>query len=308
MRKPFSITISKILFAGIILYTGYWSTTAYAHNRKSNAKNNQVLFKENKDSVNKSIDPLHPDYTADPLKKWEGKFSDFSFHVYKKDGHTLPYRFHQPANTVAQKKYPLVLFFHGAGERGLDNRLQFLRFTTVPFWEKYPCYILAPQCPPRPEKGPDGEDVWVQTNFGANTHTMKEKPSWPMGLSIALLDKIIKENNIDTTRIYVTGLSMGGFATWEILQREGKKFAAAMPVCGGGDLTYAGQFINLPLWVFHGNVDTTVPVKRSRDMVAAIIKAGGNPGYSEFPGVGHGAWAVTYNDQKIWDWLFMQHK
>lgn len=260
-----------------------------------------------RDTVRKP-DPLHPNYKTDTLKKWEKQFTDFAFKTYAKNGHVLPYRFYQPPHPESGKKYPLVLFFHGAGERGDDNRLQFLRFTTVPFWETHPCYILAPQCPNRPVGGPDGDAVWVQTSFGAPSHTMKDKPSWPFQFSMELLEKIIKENNIDPSRIYVTGLSMGGFATWEILQREGHLFAAAMPVCGGADLNFAGKLTGIPLWVFHGDADTTVPPKRSRDIVNAIIQAGGKPIYTEFPGVGHGAWAVTYNDSKIWDWLFAQHK
>ena len=303
MNKKNYLQINITLLAALIMGGQIISLT-----RGDVVKNKPVSTVIYHDTINPAIDPLHPDYSTNPLKPWEEKFKDFPFNVYKKDGHTLPYRTHQPVQLLPGKKYPLVLFFHGAGERGLDNRLQFMRFTTIPFWEKYSCYILAPQCPPKPVNGPDGESVWVQTSFGADSHTMKDKPSWPMGLSMELLDKYIKENQIDTDRIYVTGLSMGGFATWEILQREGKKFAAAVPVCGGADLAFAGKLTKIPLWVTHGAADPTVPVKRSRDMVEAITKAGGQPKYTEYPNVGHGAWAVTYPDQKIWDWLFAQHK
>jgi predicted peptidase len=256
----------------------------------------------------KPVDPLHPDYNTAPLQDWEKKFTDFQFKVYKNNGHVLPYRFHQPEKIEDDKKYPLVLFLHGAGERGLDNRGQFLRFTTVPFWEKYSCYILAPQCPPRITGSVAEGSVWVQTSFGASAHTMNAEPTWSMQLVMELLDKTMSDKHIDHKRIYVTGLSMGGFATWEILQREGDKFAAAIPVCGGADLNYAKQLINIPLWVFHGDADTTVPVKRSRDAVEAITAAGGHPKYTELPGVGHGAWAYTYTKPEVWDWLFSQEK
>lgn len=129
-----------------------------------------------------------------------------------------------------------------------------------------------------------------------------------MRMAMELLDKIMADKHIDKNRIYVTGLSMGGFATWEILQRESAKFAAAMPVCGGADLRYANQMLNLPLWVFHGDADATVPVKRSRDMVAAINSAGGHAKYTEYPGVGHDAWRKTYSDPAVWDWLFSEIK
>jgi predicted peptidase/lysophospholipase L1-like esterase len=255
-------------------------------------------------------DPLHPDYSADTLTIAERKFSDFQFKEFENNEHILPYRLHEPSAIEKGKKYPLVLFLHGAGERGWDNRRQLMRYTTVSFWKDHACYVLAPQCPDRPPFGPDGDDVWVQTNFGAQSSHMRDKPSWPLAMVMQLVDEFIKKNrdHIDTDRIYITGLSMGGFATWEILQREGNKFAAAVPVCGGADLDYASKLTEIPIWVFHGDADNTVPVKRSRDIVAAITAAGGHPKYSELPGVGHGAWVNAYNDPKTWDWLFMQKK
>ncbi len=264
-------------------------------------------FQLSADTVKKT-DPLAPDYSKAPLQPWENKFTDFTFHTYVKDGHTLPYRLHKP-ELKKGKKYPLVIFFHGAGERGLDNRIQFLRFApTVTFWEKYPCYVIAPGCPAVPKGGKNAEGVWVDTPFGATASTMKDQPTWPMALAMEVIDKVIAENKIDPHRIYVTGLSMGGFATWEILQREGKLFAAAVPICGGADLAYADKLTKIPLWVFHGDADKTVPVTRSRDMVAAITKAGGNVKYTEYPGVGHDAWGRTYSNPEMWDWLFAQVK
>lgn len=253
-------------------------------------------------------DPLAPDYSAAPLQNWEGKFEAFQFKVLAEDGHVLPYRYYRPSHLEAGQKYPLVLFLHGAGERGIDNRLQFFRFgETVKFWEKYPCFVIAPQCPPK-SGGRDGESVWVQTGFGDPEHTMKSVPPWPMRLAMKLLDQTIAENaaNVDMDRIYVTGLSMGGFGTWDILQREPGRFAAAMPVCGGADLAYARQLAQVPLWVFHGSADTTVQPRRSRDMVAALTAVGGHPKYTEYPNVGHDCWSRTYSNPEVWDWLFAQ--
>ncbi|HTJ79204.1 MAG TPA: prolyl oligopeptidase family serine peptidase [Rariglobus sp.] len=250
--------------------------------------------------------PLTPDYTAYPEQKWEAKFKDFAFRTFSQEGQTLPYRIYHPAVMEPGKKYPLVLFMHGAGERGIDNRKQFLRFApTIEFWKKYPCIVLAPQCPDLSQTI-KGEGVWVQTSFGALKHTMNATPPWPMRLARALLAQTIKDNPVDTHRIYVTGLSMGGFATWDLIQRAPDEFAAAMPVCGGADLAFAPQLAHLPIWVFHGDADDTVPVSRSRDMVAALKAAGGHPVYTEFPGVGHGAWGPTYSTPEIWDWLFAQ--
>ena len=127
-------------------------------------------------------------------------------------------------------------------------------------------------------------------------------------MAMDLIDRTISENPIDSKRIYLTGLSMGGFATWEILQREGEKFAAAIPVCGGADLAFADKLVNLPLWVFHGGSDEIVKTQRSRDIVTAITAKGGHPKYSEYPGVGHGAWTATYANPEVWNWLFAQRK
>jgi len=195
---------------------------------------------------------------------------------------------------------------HGNGERGFDNRVQFQRFACFKFWEKYPCYVLVPQCPGRIDKIPNSELIWVDTRYGAQAHTMKTSPTWPMALAIELLDKIIKENKIDFDRIYVTGLSMGGFATWELIQRYPGKFAAAIPICGGGDLALASKLTNIPLWVIHGGSDKTVPVERSRNMVEAISVAGGHPKYTEYPNVDHDSWGQTYTNPEVWDWLFSQ--
>jgi predicted peptidase len=254
-------------------------------------------------AVQPAPNPRAPDYTAAPLKDWEKKFISFEFNTVEEDGHVLPYRFYHPPSLESGKKYPLVVFFHGAGERGLDNRYQFFRFAPTSFWEKYPCFIIAPQCPPR-VGNQDGDSTWVQTGFGAPSHTMRAEPTWPMKLAMKIPDRIIAENPVDTNRVYLTGLSMGGFATWEFLQREPGRFAAAMPVCGGADLAFAEKLASIPIWVFHGSADTTVQTRRSRDMVAALTAADGHPKYTEYPGVGHDAWTPTYSNPEVWDWLF----
>lgn len=252
-------------------------------------------------------DPLTPDYAAQPIEDWEKKFTGFTFHKFEEDGHVLPYRLLSPNSIEPGKKYPLVIFMHGAGERGIDNRIQLRNFrSTVEFWKKYPCFVFAPLCPRR-DQAP--EAVWVDTPFGSNVgHIMKEQPTWPMRLALDAIDQFIATYPVDRQRIYVTGLSMGGFATWEILQRRGDMIAAAVPVCGGADTAFAPKLTAIPLWVTHGDADDIVPVSRSRDIVAAIKAAGGNPKYTEFPGVKHDAWTYTYSNPEIWDWMFSQAK
>jgi predicted peptidase len=244
----------------------------------------------------------------DTLQKGNDKFKTFQFETFEMEGHVLPYRFHQPEMENDGKKYPLVVFFHGAGERGNDNQTQFKRFDPFPFWLTNPCYIVAPQCPGPEEFDEKGNSVWVDTHFGGISHCMKESPTWPMQLSIELIKQIIDTKNVDDSRVYVTGLSMGGYATWEILQREGHLFAAAIPICGGGDVNHVDKMLSTSLWVFHGTDDRTVPVERSLNMVNAIRESGGKPKYTEYPGVDHDSWSRTYRNPEIWEWMFSQIK
>ena len=217
---------------------------------------------------------------------------------------SLNYRIHLPENMDQEKQYPLVLFFHGAGQRGNDNNKQLeCSVKDILAYSKNsntPVIIVAPQCP-------TGEQ-WVNTPWGADAHTMPEKPSTSMALTIGLLQKLQETLPVDASRIYVTGLSMGGFGTWDIVQRMPETFAAAMPVCGGGDAAIANAIRNVPIWVFHGGSDTVVKAKRSWDMVAALKKVGGKVTYTEYKGVRHGAWGRAYTDKEALKWLFDQKK
>jgi predicted peptidase len=129
-----------------------------------------------------------------------------------------------------------------------------------------------------------------------------------MRMAMELLDEIIESQPVDRKRIYVTGLSMGGFGTWDIIQRQPKVFAAAMPVCGGGDPAFAKKLKKLSLWAFHGDSDTVVKTQRSRDMIDAIRKKGGNPLYTEYKNTKHNAWEPTYSDNTVLNWLFEQRR
>lgn len=219
-------------------------------------------------------------------------------------GKTLNYRIHLPSKPDPAAKYPLVLFLHGAGERGGDNKRQMVHGTAAildyTIKSNCPAIIVAPQCP-------DGKQ-WVDTPWSDLSHTMPESPSEPMRLTIELLQQIIKEQPVDAKRVYVTGLSMGGFGAWDILQRKPGLFAAAIPICGGGDTALAKQIAGVPVWAFHGGADGSVKTKRSRDMIDALKNAGGKPLYTEYDGVGHDSWTRTYADSKVMNWLFDQKK
>lgn len=215
-------------------------------------------------------------------------------------GKSIPYRLLKPAKYDASKKYPLVLFLHGAGERGTNNEAQLVHGVRgfVERVEKYPCFLVAPQCP---------NDVkWVDVDWSGDKHTMPKTMSEPLRLSLEALDAVQKEFSIDPQRIYVTGLSMGGYGTLDAVSRRPKYFAAAVPICGGGDEAQAKLVSHVPMWFFHGAKDTAVKPQRSRNMVAALKEAGGKPKYTEYPNEGHGSWVPAYKDNEMFAWLFAQ--
>jgi predicted peptidase len=219
-------------------------------------------------------------------------------------GKTLLYRLLKPEGYDPAKKYPLVVFLHGAGERGNDNEAQLKHgvkeFVKADVRKQYPCVLVAPQCPQR--------QVWAGLEGGFNSHKQAAKPSEPGRLVLELVGAMQKEYSIDPNRIYLTGLSMGGYGTWDLLARRPKLFAAGVPVCGGGDESTAERIVKIPIWVFHGDKDNSVPVARSRTMVEALKKAGGHPKYTEYPGVGHNSWDKAYADPELMNWLFKQNK
>lgn len=229
----------------------------------------------------------------------------FEARTFKGDGdQVLPYRLLKPQNYDATKKYPLVVFLHGAGERGNDNKGQLKHvvhiFTTAENRQKYPCFVLVPQCPT--------ESKWSEVNWGARSSEQPEKPSGPLAMTLQVVDQLKKEFSIDPDRLYVGGLSMGGYGTWDVIARRPDMFAAAVPMCGGGDENTAPKIAKLPIWAFHGAKDPAVRVDRSRNMVAALKKTGGSPKYTEYPEVGHDCWVNASKDPELLPWLFAQKR
>lgn len=219
-------------------------------------------------------------------------------------GKMLPYRLLYPKEIKPGETYPLVLFFHGAGECGTDNEKQLVHamndFASDEIMAKNPAFVVAPQCP-------EGQQ-WVDTPWSADSHTMKEQPTDSLRQSLELVEGLIKVLPIDASRLYITGLSMGGFGVWDAIQRHPDRFAAAIIVCGGGDPAFAPQIKHVPIWAFHGDSDPAVKPKRSREMIEALKKAGGNPKYTEYEKTGHDSWTRTYADPQMYEWLFAQHK
>ena len=229
----------------------------------------------------------------------------FSKNQYIHGKDTLSYRLLFPdADTL--RKYPLVIFLHGSGERGTDNEVQLKwgvqNFATDKNMVQHPAIVIAPQCPPG--------QTWSNTKRTPNSTAMEllPAPSKPMQLLIELINQTIKTLPVDTSRIYITGLSMGGYGTFDAIERYPSLFAAAVPVCGGGDVSKAILIARLPIWMFHGAEDPAVNVANSVDMNAALIKAGAHPGLTIYPETGHFSWLAAYSDEHMIEWLFRQHK
>ncbi|MEO2018279.1 MAG: prolyl oligopeptidase family serine peptidase [Fuerstiella sp.] len=189
-----------------------------------------------------------------------------------------------PRNYAKQESWPLVLFLHGAGERGDD--LQLVRKHGPPKLigegKEFPFIVVSPQCP---------KDVWWE----------------PIELT-ALLDEVISRHKVDEDRVYVTGLSMGGFGTWRLAAFTPNRFAAIAPICGGGETYWARRFPHLPTWAFHGAKDTGVPLERSQEMVDALTEKGGQPRLTIYPEAGHDSWTETYNNPQLYEWLLAQER
>ena len=210
----------------------------------------------------------------------------------------MPYRLFIPYDYDQSRKYPLVLWLHGAGGEGDDNLAQISDdqmlgtrvWTTDENQAKYPAFVLAPQSP----------TSWTADGVDGLSDEMK--------MVLGIIESLEMEFNIDTQRLYVTGQSNGGYGTWNLITRQPNMFAAAIPVCGGGNPRRASTIAKIPIWAFHGTKDTTVPVTESRNMIEAIKKAKGTPRYTEYPSVAHDVWKRVYTDPELPEWLFSQHR
>lgn len=224
-------------------------------------------------------------------------------------GDTLNYRILLPRDYDSGKRYPLLLFLHGAGERGEDNLSQLIHgaklFAKQEVRNQYPAVVVFPQCPK--------SDYWAQmTRNEARTEwnfPFSEQPGQAMGLVIQLVEHLKITEKVDDRRMYVAGLSMGGMGTFELLARIPGEFAAAVPICGGGNPLLAPLYAgNTSLWVFHGDADTVVPVELSRKMVEAVKQAGGKVRYTEYKGVNHDSWTPAFAEPELLKWLFSQKR
>jgi predicted peptidase len=208
--------------------------------------------------------------------------------VFKdKDGKEYKWVLFVPHDYKGDKAYPVILFLHGSGESGTDGEKPVKQGigNAIKKQEKtFPFITLFPQSAKRSWKA-DGEDAQR---------------------ALAMLAEVQKEYKTNPKRVYLTGLSMGGYGTWSLAAAYPEKWAAIVPICGGGDPKTAEKMKSIPCWCFHGDADPGVKVERSRDMMAALKKAGGEPKYTEYPGVGHNCWDKAYATPELYEWLLKQ--
>lgn len=216
--------------------------------------------------------------------------SMFQIHPYVSDDEkvSFAYYFLAPEKIEDGEKYPLILVLHERSGHAFGAYIladQILK-------KNMKAFVVMPSMPER-------IDNWSKKAFDGEDKR-------PIDHVARLVKKLIAEKQVDPARVYVTGYSMGGFGTFAMLANYPDLFAAGIPVCGGWDVPDAPKFKDKPLWVFHGVEDDNVPVQYSRDMVTAIMQAGGHPQYTEYPGVGHASWLYAYREPDIWDWLLKQ--
>ena len=217
-----------------------------------------------------------------------------------KKGNKMPYRLYVPVGYDASQKYPLILWLHGANGRGYDNKLQISGaneqgthiWTTSENQAKIPAFVLAPQCP---------EDrYWTEPELNEVTPQLQS--------ALDILAAVQKEFSVDPDRIYLAGQSMGGMAVWVLLQAQPDRWAAGLALCAFDNFTNAKAITRIPLWIFQGDSDMTVPVDLVRQMVKDLKKLGGQPRYSEYHKVGHDVWVKAFAEPDLVPWLAAQKR
>ncbi|MBE0662731.1 MAG: dienelactone hydrolase family protein [Bacteroidales bacterium] len=233
---------------------------------------------------------------------------NFEPRVYHNNIDSLPYRIMFPENFDPLLKYPLILFLHGAGERGNNNESQLIHggrfFASDTNRQNYPSIVVFPQCP--------ADSYWANVNFSFDPEGKRSfsfdpsgEPTLPLQLVMQLLDSMLNQSWVDKDRFYLGGLSMGGMGTFELLYRKPEVFAAAFPICGGGNPDLINEKVkSVEIWAFHGQDDPVVLPELSVKMIAAVEKAGSKTKLTLYPDVGHNAWDHVFLEPELLPWLF----
>lgn len=273
---------------------------------------NTIIIKVENDSK-----PL--EYTLnierEDIKPIANKFLKFIY-TDKETGQTMPYRLYVPADYDGSKSYPLVFFLHGGGERGSDNEAQLLANQGATIWAKpeeqakRPCFVLAPQA----------HNVW-DGGFGLTRNSQNAidltnvfEPTKDLKMAYNVLQEVLKNYKIDQKRIYSTGVSQGGFGTWNLNIIYPELFAAMVPICGGANPSLSDKLINKPIWAFHAAADPIIPVQYTQNIIKAITDKGSKVKYTEYDKttyikpVEHFSWILAYKNEEMREWLFRQNK
>ena len=230
--------------------------------------------------------------------------NDFAFKTFESKanaGYSLNYRIYVPKNYDSSKSYPVLMFLHGAGERGSDNTAHVNGTVKNLFDTRYELFsqtiVICPQCP-------SGEQ-WVDYPWSKGNYSVDKVPeSKALSTAFEILQSVMAEYSCDSDRVYAMGLSMGGYGTWDLLVRHGDTFAAAVPICGGGDPSKAEQLKNIPIWTYHGTADPTVSFNNTKEMYESITAAGGSKiTFNAVEGAGHNVWTDATTNGALLDWL-----
>jgi predicted peptidase len=225
---------------------------------------------------------------------------------------TLPYRILYPDNFDTAQHYPLILFLHGSDESGNDNQSQLKHggklFSSPETRAHYPAIVIFPQCPT--------QSFWASADFPEDNSGYQSMVFNPFGeptlgvkLLMGLVDQLTEEQFVDKKCIYIGGLSLGGMGTFELLHRRPDIFAAAFPICGGGNTSSVDNYaLKVKIWAFHGAKDDVVPPVLSIQMVDAINKAGGDAKLTIYPEANHGVWDNVFAEPELLKWLFSVKK
>lgn len=236
----------------------------------------------------------------------------YSRHVFVHNNDTMPYRLLLPANFDAGKKYPLILFLHGSGERGNDNEKQLLHggglFLTDSIRKNYPAIVVFPQC--------SAQSSWANLSFHFDSTLNKRiiefkedgEPTKPMKLLLDLVRNLEDNYRLDKKRMYVGGLSMGGMGTFELVRRKPGTFAAAFAICGGANVASAAKMNKTAWWIFHGLKDPVVDPQFSKDMAGALKKEGADVKITLYPEDGHDSWDDAFKEPDLFPWMFSHKK
>ena len=236
--------------------------------------------------------------------------SKFKKEHFVNSADTLKYRILYPENFDAHKKYPIVFFLHGAGERGNDNEKQLTHgaklFLTDGFSKEHPAIVIFPQCP----ESSYWSNVEIETVTGKRFFNFLKggDPTKSMELLVGLTDEMTHKPFTDQTKVYVGGLSMGGMGTFELLRRRPKTFAAAFPICGGDHVANVKKYKNVPLWIFHGGLDDVVNPQLSYSIYRTLKQMGHTPKFTVYPKANHNSWDSAFAEPGLLEWVFSHKK